>query len=246
MHSRITHPHLTKVLERQLRNWEISRAQKLRPLRGRRPEIHDFITVTNNVGAGGGEVALMLGDRLGWPVYDRQLIKEMARDDLIREKIYQSMDERQLGWFEHMCRSLMQAEFRKNDYFPRLVRIIYWLACKGPAVFVGRSADLILPKDKGIRVKVYTSFQRRVENFALQTGLSPKEAVREVDRIDKDRAYFIRSHFHIDVNEPSRFNIMINMERFTNEQVARLILSTRVSRLKRVSSLPVHASAPAP
>jgi len=233
----ISNPGMSKVLERQVRNWELSRSQKLKSSRPKQAQVHDFITITNNVGAGGGEVADMLGQQLGWPVYDRQVLKQMALDDKTRTQIYQNVDERYIGLFEQTWRSLMQAEFRKNDYFPRLVRTILWLGCKGPAVFVGRSTDLILPWEKGLRIKVYTSLQRRIENFALQTGLSPKEAVKEVERIDMDRTSFIRNHFHMDVNDPSRFNLMINLERFTNAQAAGLILAAHTIKQKEAQTV---------
>ncbi len=214
-----------RMIEQQMRNWELARSQQPDSSAKAPGQGADFVTITNNVGGGGGDMANLLGKRLNWPVFDRQILKEMADDDEVRTRLYQSMDERKLGFFEEAFRSFMRREFCRNDYFRHLTRTFLCLNCQGPAVFVGRAADLILPKSAGLRVKVVCSLDRRIRNFAEHTGLSKKRAAREVDRIDRDRAEFIRKHFNLEVNEPSRFDLLINVERFSTEQSVELVLS---------------------
>jgi len=181
--------------------------------------------MTNNGGGGGGYLANLLGARLNWPVFDRQILKAMADGDDVRTRLYQSMDERKLGFFEESLRSLMKGGVRRNEYFRHLTRTVLCLNCQGPAIFVGRAADLILPRSKGLRVKVVSSLDRRIRSFAEQTGLSSSESAGQVDRIDRERADFIRKYFNVEVNEPTRFDLLINVERFSTEQSAELILS---------------------
>ncbi|HON69122.1 MAG TPA: cytidylate kinase family protein, partial [Phycisphaerae bacterium] len=130
---------LTRFVEKQMRNWEISRAQRreVQPTR----QIEDFITIANMVGAGGREVAQAVAAELGWPMYDRDLLTSMARGDESRAGLYRSVDERELGWLEMTLRSVMEEAMRKNDYFHRLTTTVLGLARQRPAVFVGRGAD---------------------------------------------------------------------------------------------------------
>lgn len=213
-----------KVVERQMRNWELARAQHHDPTMAAIDQVADFITIANDVGGGGGEIGTLLGERLGWPVFDRQLVTAMAGDDDLRARLYRNMDERDLGWLEEMFRSIMQEEFRKNDYFHRLTETIFCLARRGSAVFVGRAVDLVLPHSKGLRVKVLVSLESRIRRFAETTGMDEKHAAREVDRIARSRTDFIRQHFHRDINDPARFDLLINIERFSDEQAVGLIL----------------------
>jgi len=230
-----------KIVEEQMKKWELGRprARHLRgqPSASREEEIHDFITIANDVGGGGGDVGALLGERLGWPVFDREILTAMANEDALRTRLYQAMDERDMSWVEETARSVLHDNFHKNDYFHRLTETLYCLARQGPAVFVGRASDLILPKSKGLRVKVIVSEQRRIQNFAEHNGLSPKEAARQIERINRDRANFIYKHFHLDLNEPTRFDLLINLERFTASQTVDVILAA--ARIRGVK-LPRH------
>lgn len=214
---------LSRVIEKQMRNWELGRAQRPDIFIPRRQEFAQFVTIANICGAGGNEVAQMLSERLGWPVFDREILTLMARDDGVRESLYRSMDERDLNWFENVFRTLVQQEFRKNDYFHRLTQVILWLGRQGPAIYVGRSADLILPKDQGLRVKIIAPVERCVESFARFNNVSPDEARREIDRIERERREFVEHHFHVDSQFPTRFDLLIRVDRFTTSQVVDLI-----------------------
>ena len=136
------------------------------------------------------------------------------------------MDERSLGWFERMFHSFMRGTFHKDDYFRRLTETVPILARQGSAIFIGRAADLILPKDKGLRVKIIASREYCARNFARRGKTSIAHARREVERIELDRRNFIQEHFHIDAYEPTRFDLLINVERFDPQAAADLIVET--------------------
>ena len=108
-----------RLVERQMRNWELARAQRLSVPAPQRKEVEDFIAVSRAVGAGGVEVAARLGEALSWPVFDREILDVMAGDDEMRRQVYASMDERDMSWFEETASSLLQPEVVKNDYFHR-------------------------------------------------------------------------------------------------------------------------------
>ena len=219
---------LSKVVERQMRNWELARSQTPRPKSSSSGPsdygVFDFVTITNDVGGGGGDIGHMLGERLGWPVFDREILSAMAADDEVRARMYRSMDERDIGWFEDAIRTLIRGEYQKNDYFHRLTETLLCLARQSYAIFIGRSSDLILPRNKGLRVKVICSYEQRLANFAKHSGGTLKEAAKQVERISRERATFIRHKFQIDILEPTRFDLLINTERFKTQQAVELIL----------------------
>lgn len=225
---------LAKVVERQMRNWELARtqahAEKPPPDQEQDQGVFDFVTMANDVGGGGGDIGNMLGERLGWPVFDREILSAMAADDAVRMRMYQSMDERDLNWFEEAMRTFIRGEFHKNDYFHRLTETLLCLARQSHAVYVGRASDLILPKTKGLRVKVVCSLERRVASFAQHTGMALKDAARQVERIHRERATFIWNNFQIDILDPTRFDLLINTERFTPEHAVEIILHAMQQR----------------
>lgn len=222
-------PSIGRFVEKQMRNWEISRAQHYEAVT--EPEFADFITLSNIVGAGGSDVAQELGQELRWPVFDRELLIRMAQDNQALASLYHSMDERDLGWLEMILRPLVEGNLTKNDYFHRLIQAVLRIARKGPAIFVGRSVDLVLPRDRGMRVELVASMDYCVRNFAERNRVSVEQARAEIDRIESERRDFVRHHFHIDKNDPTRFDLQINIERFTSPQIVRMLLVAHAERL---------------
>jgi len=218
---------LSKAVERQMRNWELSRAQRLEVPPPKRADVEDFITVSRPVGTGGIEVTTLLAERLGWPLFGREILDAMAGDDRLRRQIYESMDERDLGWFEDAFRSLTQADFVKNDYFHKLCEAVLSLARQGHGVFLGRAADLILPRGKGLRVGLMAPMDYRVERIARIEGIDKDKARGEIERRQDERYAFVRNRFHVDPADPTRFDLVINTARFSSEQVVEMILDAR-------------------
>ena len=123
--------------------------------------------------------------------------------------------------------SPVTAEFARNDYFHRLTQTILSLARQGHAVFLGRGAHLILPAERGFRVRLVAPFEMRLRRFAKESGLPPDRARAGLTRIENERADFLRKHFRIDTADETRHDLTINLERFSLDQAVDLVLSTR-------------------
>ncbi len=218
-------PAIAKVVERQMRNWEIARAQRLSVPSPQRKEVEDFLCISRGVGAGGKEVATMLGQRLGWPVFDKEILDVMAGDDHLRRRVYESMDERDLSWHEETLDTLMHPEVIRNDYFHRLSETILSIARQGRAVFLGRGAGLILPKTVGFRVRLVAPIEKCVENFAKENSMTLDQARSEVARLEQERAEFIHNHFRADAADPAQYDLVINLDRLTTLQAVEMMLS---------------------
>lgn len=216
-------PGLSRAVEKQLRRWEIAAQQGPCAEGVKKGPVCPYVALSNQVGAGGDDVAALLGEKLGWPIFDKQILHFMAGDDEVRTRLYKNMDERDLGWFEESFRSMMQQEFRRNDYLHQLTQTVMLLARRGPAIFLGRGVDLILPRGKGLRVQVIASRRRRIENFAHRTGMTSEQAAVDIERIERERREFIRRDFHADADDPTRFDLLINVERFSPQDAAKLI-----------------------
>ncbi len=227
-------PALTRIVERQMRNWELARTQHPTDARQEPAEVAEFIAVSRQVGAGGAEVAAMLGERLGWPVFDKTILQVMAGTDEIRRKLYDSMDERDIGWFEEALRAFADPAFVKNDYFHRLVETVLFIARKSPAVFLGRAVDLILPRQAGFRVRLVAPLDNRLSNFTREFDVSGDEARQQIPQLDSQRAEFTRKHFATEPDDPQRYDLIVNMASFEPSDAAELIFSAR-AKLRRLS-----------
>lgn len=215
---------IARLVEKQIRNWELARAQYEKPPPDEAPhEVADFVAISRTVGSGGREVSTLLGERLGWPVFDREILQSMAGDNQVRTRLYEHLDERDVSWLEETARWLIRGELPKGDYFYRLTETVLALARQGRAIFLGRGADLILPRERGLRVRITASAERRAAELARRHGMSEALARAEVERIDRERTDFRRYHFGKSANDTTYFDLVLNLDRFTPEQGVELI-----------------------
>jgi hypothetical protein len=187
---------IAKLVERQMRNWEIARQQC--PEFEQDPEqkqVEDFVTISRQVASGGYVVAQLLGQRLGWPVFDKEILHHMAGD------------------------------FRKEDYFHRLSEAVLALARQGPAVFLGRGADCILPQDRGLRVRLLAPQEARVREFARRGHCDQKAAQARIAETERERDEFFRNHFNTTRFDLTRFDLLINLGRVSHDHAVELIIT---------------------
>jgi len=222
------HRELGLLVEKQMRNWEIARAQ--RPLDAveatpKQPFEH-FISLSRSAGLPGFEVAQQLGDRLGWPVFNRDILREMAENDSYRERLLQHLDQKDETLINQFLRSLTEdRHIGAGAYCRRLRETVVALARKRHAIFVGRGTDLFLPKDVGLRVRLIAGHDYCVRSYAAQKDTTEADAERCIDEIERERAKFLRHYFKADSKDPIRHDLLINMERFDQAQTVEMIMA---------------------
>lgn len=222
-----------RVVEKQMRNWELACAQRHQEATADQPQVAEFIAISRMVGVGGSAVAAALGEKLGWPVWDRRILDVMAGNDDLRRRIYGSMDERDLDWLEEALRATGQPEFVRNDYFHVLRKTVLSLARQTGAIFLGRGADQILPRNSGLRVRLVAPLDWRIRQFADRAKLSATEASYEVRRIDRERNEFVWRHFGISADDPIRYDLTLNLASIAHDGVVELIRSAHAAVAER-------------
>jgi len=222
---------LARLVEKQMRNWELARSQKPASPEERAAPVRDFLSISYGIGSGGDCIAARLADALRWPLFDKAILQEMAGNDDVRRRLYESIDQRDLSWFEEIGRSLGQEEFHRNDYFHRLVTTVLAIARRGPAVFLGRATDLILPRRHGFRVRFMRSRNECIAAHARRQRLDRDTAREEIEEIERDREKFVTNHFHVDARDPARFDLIVNLDAFSDDQALALVLGARLTHL---------------
>ncbi|HNO79077.1 MAG TPA: cytidylate kinase-like family protein [Phycisphaerae bacterium] len=223
---------LSRLVERQMRNWELAKAQQVDSPVSREQVVHHFITISRQAGSGGGEVAALLGERLSWPVFDRNILQVMAEDDNVRRNLYESMDENDRNWVHEFAQSLFANELPLNDYFSRLSKTMLTVVRQGPAVILGRGGSLILPSDCGLRVRIIAPLEYRVTRLTSKSEVSTSRATAILRETDEKRDQFVRSHFNVDPQDQYQYDLIINMERTSPGAAADIIATASRARFK--------------
>jgi cytidylate kinase len=174
-----------------------------------------YLTLSREAGSGGAEIACRIGERLGWSVLDRNLVNTLAQRLELEPRLLELMDETRVGWFSETVLNLFNSKLvLQNSYVSMLSRVIALAAFEGRVIIVGRGANLVLPPDDGLRVRVVAPRALRIASFAEHEGLDRKVAAARLDEVDASRANFVRRNFHADLNDASNFDLVIDAARF--------------------------------
>ena len=218
---------IDQIIETQMRQWELARDEDKKTRTRARladgKEI-DYITISREPGSGGTEVGRLLAEMLKWQLYDKEILDHMAKDLNVQKGILESVDERTIGWIEDWLTPLFtDCAVDQLGYYQHLSRDLMVIGKHGDAVILGRAAGLILPRDKGLNVLVTAPLELRCRRYAKTKELSEAEAKDAVEKIDRDRANFVKDFLRKDVNDCSNYDIVVNTEKLSATSVAKLI-----------------------
>jgi cytidylate kinase len=223
---------LDGLVERQLRNWEIRKAQIPETPQSALSRVHPYVAISRMTGSGGAQIADRVHEHLGWPLVDKQILDYMAKDDRTRRTLYELMDERDLGMVNEMLLPVITGmPARQQDYFRRLTQSALSIAQTESAIFLGRGIGYILPPEVGLHIRVVAAPETCISNYARRNKLDAAQAQVEWERIERERVHFLNLHFGENALQLNRFNLVVTMDRFTIEEATDLILHLVESKI---------------
>lgn len=183
------------------------------------------VAITRQAGARGAEIAAAVGRRLGWPVYDHELMRVIADMKGIHAQRLDQFDERRPSWMNEILTGLSsQPMLSDGSYMKLLVDTITTLGKTGHCVIVGRGAGRVLAPESTLRIRIVAPHLSRVAYVRDRLKLTMAEAERWVDQTDAARAEFLDAHFNVDPDDPLLSDLIINSGRHSTDQCADLIV----------------------
>lgn len=193
----------------------------------RKPAPAFTIALSREAGTRGTSVARAVGQRVGWPVYDNELVERIARDTNVRAELLRHVDERPNSWLQECIEGFSHAATLGEEGYVRRLRLILWsLGASGACVIVGRGAAHFLPKESTLRVRLLAERSDRIQSLATDLRVSSEEATRQMETLDRNRLHFIRGHFGKDPTDPQNYDLILNVSRFAIDECADLIVQT--------------------
>jgi cytidylate kinase len=182
------------------------------------------IAISRETGTPGSEVAREVGARLGWPVYDHELLEAVSKQMDVPLREVESIDERGRGWLLETIEGFaLGSRISEGRYVHLLVSIMRTLSARGHCVIVGRGAALILPAESTLRVRLVGELEDRIAAESQRLHLGHDEAARRLQQLGKERNRFIRSHFHENPATTSNYDLVLNTSRWSPPACAALI-----------------------
>jgi cytidylate kinase len=227
---------LSEAAERQMRIWALDLETRQR-LEQETPSpkdlIHPYIVISRESGVSAGEIATHLAKHLGWKVFDREILDYMAEHYQWSDVALDYVDEKTASWFHETFGKLLdQQTVTQAEYVSRLGKIVLLAAQHESNVFVGRGVQFVLPRDRGLTVRIIAPKKDRIKHVMERRNCGSDDAERFIDETDKGRADFVHRYFHHDVADPHLYDLVINLEHTSRDVALDLILGDFLMRFE--------------
>src|SRR6202451_2971587 len=167
-----------------------------------------ILTVEREYGSGGGEIAQLLANQLGWKLWDQLLTEEIARLANCPKDVVQVREDGNDPLYYRLFKSFLRGSYEGSQNAHKLnvvdsesilkitERVVQHAAKAGNCVIVGRGSQHFLrSRPDTLRVFLYAPREDKVRRL-IARGKSEKEAEQLVDSVDRERADFIRKYFN--------------------------------------------------
>lgn len=191
-----------------------------------------LVTISRQRGAEGSAIGARTAELLTemnqdahpWIVVDKDLAQHVIEDHHLPKRISSFFTDEQTLSIEQHLEGILGISVSSATMVEKMTRTMVRLARLGHIVFVGRAAHVIAAKfPRAVHVRIIGSFDRRVQRVAESKQCSWDRAVEEVRLIDKQRKHFVSTCFHSDLDDAEQYDMVLNTDRMSVEEGARVI-----------------------
>ena len=194
-----------------------------------------IITIARQYGSGGREIGELVAERLGIPLYDKELITEAATRGSLDESVSKLADESAansllytLAMGSNVLGTTMHFGYKMplNDkLFILQSEVIKEYAKNHSCVIIGRCADYVLRDEENLfRIFVYGDLDHRQERLAKRhPELKPGQLIDVINKTDKRRSSYYNFYTGNKWGKYDNYDIAINSSTLGIEGAADLI-----------------------
>jgi len=184
-----------------------------------------FIAISRDAGANGRKVADLVADSLGWEVLGGELVDQMAEKYGMPRQMLKFLDETSVNWLvERFGQWVEWNTINQEEYVRRLALIVHTAAHHGKVVFIGRGAQFLLPRHRGLAVRITGPEAFRVENIMNNQKISREQALDYVKNTDQGRRDFVQRYFGADASNANLYDLVVNSLKIDANLAASIIV----------------------
>jgi cytidylate kinase len=194
-----------------------------------------IVTIGRQFGSNGRIIGEKLAELMGVKCYDKQLIKEAAKQSGMWEDFLDNMDEKPSNSFLYSVvmdpYSYMSFENGQNfgmninqKAFMATYDTIKNIADRESCVIIGRCSNYVLREYENVlSVFIYAPLDVRIDTVMKRFNLTEKQARDQISKEDKARAAYFNFYTYYKWGKNESYDILIDSSRLGPDGTAQLI-----------------------
>ncbi len=225
------------IVDRQLRRWEAERLAALEAARAGRvagevAPARPTVTVSRQAGLRGEAIAQALAARLGYELFDQQIIDYIATHHDVHRQMLEMLDEHTMSSIKLWAEGIVHRQHvDQADFLRFLSKTVRGIHAHGGTVILGRGANFLLADARAFRVQLVAPLAERVKIHMAERSLDAEAARREIIQVDAGRSDFIRRFYHADWADPGAYDLSLNVAGLPVEGAAAIVAQAMESFL---------------
>lgn len=202
------------------------------------------ITISREVGSGGGTVGQKVAAKLNVPFISKQIMEALEEKFNLTKEGIEHLKRKEKHWFTDLFEQVAPApvatmrvggytytrQFQDTvtvqDIFDAEVEILNAAADEGSCVIAGRSAFFVL-KDRPNKVDIFitASKEHRIERIMAKQGMKREEAIQLMETVDKGRDNYVKRYTDLSRYDMRNYDLILDMDYLTEDEAVEKILS---------------------
>ena len=201
-----------------------------------------LITISREYGSGGRVVGKLVAERLGVPLYDKDIIDMAAKESGLSREVIESAELQAKSSFSYTLSSAVsfgegfngEAISMNEKLFLAQFDVISEIGDRGEGVIVGRCADYVLRDDpEVINVFIYGEKEDKIKRCIEEYGDSAAEVEKKMATYDKARRNYYNYHTSRKWGEYKNYDLAINSSLVGEQGAADVICEFLVARERK-------------
>lgn len=214
-------PGLESILEEQVLKWQKQSDRRKKKAVPKQP----VITISRQPGIPSDKLIAKIAAELKLDVFDNEIINAVAESVKMSEKVVASLDEKTRGTLDNWIQVLKSTRYLLPDiYISHLTKVIGAIAEQGGAIIVGRGANLILPPEKTLRIRLVAPMGLRIVHVSNEKDVTSIDAAqRMINKKESEQRAYIRKYFEVDIDDPVHYDLVINTQFISDDKIIEMV-----------------------
>lgn len=193
-------------------------------------------TIGREFGSGGKQIGEKIAERLGIPLYDKELLQKAAKDSGFCEEIFENHDEKPTNSFLY---SLVMDTYSAGNYsaapfldmplnhkvFLAQFDSIKKIAEEGSCVIVGRCADYALAGNPDVvNVFIRADLEDRIKWISKRMNITESKAKDMAAKKDKQRSSYYNYYTSKKWGDSRSYDLCLNTSKLSLDECVELII----------------------